>query len=126
MDVHRSTFKYWQRRDKRVSPEAARLHSLVREAHRLSNGSAGARTVADIITNDESHDIELSRYRAGRLMKSLDLVSCQLPKHAYKKATQEHVVIPNLLDRQFAVAAPNQVWCGDVTFSVPGIRHLRG
>ena len=67
MDVHRSTFKYWQRRDKRVSPEAARLHSLVREAHRLSNGSAGARTVADIITNDESHDIELSRYRAGRL-----------------------------------------------------------
>lgn len=122
MDVHRSTFKYWQRRDKRVSPEAARLHSLVREAHRLSNGSAGARTVADIITNDESHDIELSRYRAGRLMKSLDLVSCQLPKHAYKKATQEHIAIPNWLDRQFAVAAPNQVWCGDVTFIWTGNR----
>ncbi len=43
-------------------------------------------------------------------MKELGLVSCQPPKHAYKKAHQEHVAIPNLLDRQFAVTAPNQVW----------------
>jgi putative transposase len=41
-------------------------------------------------------------------MKKLDLVSCQLPKHAYKKATQEHVAIPNTLDRQFAVTGPDQ------------------
>lgn len=122
LDVHRSTFKYWQQRDKRISPEAIRLRSLVREAHRLSNGSAGARTVADIITNDDTHDISLSRYRAGRLMKRLKLVSCQLPKHAYKKAAQEHVAIPNLLDRQFAVSAPNQVWCGDVSFVWTGKR----
>ena len=43
----------------------------------------------------------LYRYRAGNIIKKLDLVSCQLPKHAYKKATQEHVAIPNILDRQF-------------------------
>jgi len=49
-------------------------------------------------------------------MKTLSLLSCQLPKHAYKNATQEHVAIPNLLDRQFAVTAPDQVWCGDVSF----------
>ena len=45
--VHRSTYKYWVKRDKRLTPEAAKLHSLVKEAHRLSNGSAGARTLAD-------------------------------------------------------------------------------
>jgi putative transposase len=28
---------------------------------------------------------------------------------------QEHVEIPNYLDRQFAVTAPNQVWCSDMT-----------
>ena len=55
-------------------------------------------------------------------MKALSLFSCQLPKHAYKKATQEHVAIPNLLDRQFAVTAPNQVWCGDVSFIWTGCR----
>lgn len=122
LDVHRSTFKYWQQRDKRPSPEAIRLRSLVREAYRLSGGSAGARTISDIISNDESHDITLSRYRAGKFMNALNLFSCQLPKHAYRKATQEHVAIPNLLDRQFAVTSPNQVWCGDVSFIWTGNR----
>ena len=47
----------------------------------------------------------LSRYRARRIMKDLGLVSCQLPKHAYKKALQSHVAIPNELNRQFNVTA---------------------
>lgn len=60
--------------------------------------------------------IPLSRYRAGKLMKSLALSSCQLPSHNYKKVNQEHVSISNKLDRQFTVNKPNQVWCGDVTY----------
>jgi len=64
----------------------------------------------------------LSRYRAGRLMKAQYLASCQLPKHAYKKAAQEHVCIPNQLDREFAVSRPNKVWCGDVTYIWTGNR----
>jgi putative transposase len=120
--VHRSTYKYWVKRDKRLSPEAAKLNVLVKEAHGLSNCSAGARTVADIVTNDETHTVSLSRYRATRLMKKLELVSCQVPKHAYKKVSKEHIAIPNLLDRQFAVTEPNQAWCGDVTFIWTGHR----
>ncbi|MFB9086752.1 IS3 family transposase [Erwinia tracheiphila] len=34
----------------------------------------------------------------------------------------EHVEIPNLLARQFAVTEPNQVWCGDVTYIWTGKR----
>ena len=122
LDVHRSTFKYWRQRDKRLTPEAAKLHSLVKEAYRLSKGSAGARTIADMVTNDASNDVNLSRYRAGRVMKRLALVSSQMPQHNYKKAVKEHVVIPNILDRQFAVTAPNQAWCGDVTYIWTGKR----
>lgn len=72
-----------------------------------------------MLTNDGE---PLSRYRAGRLMKVLNLVSCQQPKHAYKKSTKEHVAIPNTLNREFTVAAPNQVWCGDVTYIWAGSR----
>jgi putative transposase len=72
-----------------MTPETPKLHSQVKEVHRQSNDSAGSRTVA---TNN---GYPLSRYRAGNIMKKLDLVSCQLPKHACKKATQEHVAIPN-------------------------------
>ena len=66
--------------------------------------------------------VGLSRYRAGRIMKELGLVSCQRPNHAYKKASQPHVAIPNELNRQFNVTAPNQVWCGDVTYIWTGQR----
>ena len=55
-------------------------------------------------------------------MNQLELVSCQLPAHAYKKANQEHVAIPNHLDRQFDVSKPNKVWCGDVTYIWTGRR----
>jgi putative transposase len=49
-------------------------------------------------------------------MKQCQIESSQPPKHRYKKAKQAHVSIPNHLDRQFDVTAPNQVWCGDVTY----------
>ena len=39
--------------------------------------------------------IGLSRYLAGRIMKELGLVSCQLPKHAYKRTAPPHMVILN-------------------------------
>lgn len=59
-------------------------------------------------------------------MKELDIASCQVPAHKYKRGGNEHVEIPNHLDRQFAVTAPDQVWCGDVTYSVPGVQGGHG
>ncbi|WP_442958897.1 hypothetical protein [Providencia sp. PROV116] len=46
---------------------------------------------------------------AGKLIKELGITNCQQVKHSYKRVNQEHVDITNLLDRQFAVTAPNQV-----------------
>ncbi|WP_370661057.1 IS3 family transposase [Psychrosphaera algicola] len=119
--VNRSSFKYWLKRDNSPSVEHQVLLKKVENAHELSGGSAGARTISEIITQDES-DVTLSRYRATKLMKKLNLVSCQIPQHAYKKGSKEHVAIPNLLGRQFDVTAPNQVWCGDVTYIWTGNR----
>ena len=89
-EVHRSSYKYWRARSRVLKPEQVRLRGRVTEAHSTSGGSAGARTIAQMLTNEGE---ALSRYRAGRLMKALNLVSCQQPKHAYKKASKEHVVI---------------------------------
>lgn len=105
--VHRSSYQYWRQRSKTPSAEQTRLRALVREAHESSLGSAGARTIADIVS--KSKQVPLTRYRATKLMKILGLVSCQTPKHRYKKVTQEHVEIPNHLGRQFAVTEPDQV-----------------
>ncbi|SJG83420.1 IS629 ORF2 [Shigella sonnei] len=66
--------------------------------------------------------VPMSRYRAGRLMKYLNLSSCQPGKHQYKNACQEHTCLPNLLERQFAVPEPDRVWCGDITYIWAGNR----
>lgn len=117
--IHRSSYRYWVGRPRSLSTERIKLRSEVRRAYELSNGSAGARTIADIVT---ARGTPLSRYRAANLMKDLELVSCQLPGHSYRKTTQEHPAAPNLLNRQFAVTEPNQVFTGDVTYIWTGQR----
>jgi putative transposase len=119
--IHRSSYKYWRKRPAVINAEKVKLRSLVSESHVASNGSAGARTIASIVTNQ---GINLSRYRATKIMKELGLVSCQLPKHKYRKASQEHIEIPNHLNRQFAVTEPNEVWVGDVTYVWAGNRWM--
>lgn len=119
-NVHRSSFKYWQQRSKQpVCAKKAEEIAKVKELFRESEGSAGARSIAEMAT---AQDVPLSRYRAGRLMEKLGLISCQVPGHTYKKTGDEHVEIPNYLNRQFNVEAPNQVWCGDVTYIWTGSR----
>jgi putative transposase len=118
-DVHRSSFKYWVNRDKSICSEEVEARAAVKEIHEESNGSAGARTISQIATN---RGTKMGRFKAGRVMKDLGLVSCQLPEHAYKKASQPHAYIPNLLDQNFDISAPNQAWCGDVTYIWTGNR----
>lgn len=102
-----------------MNPAMVELHALLKDCHRQSNGSAGARTLATMVT---LQGVRLSRYRAGRLMKQLDLQSTQQRKHKYRTAHQLHLAIDNTLARQFTVEAPNQVWCSDVTYIWTGKR----
>ena len=118
--IHRSSFKYWKQRSKRPAclvkaMEIAKITKLFDD----SEGSAGARSIAQMATDQ---DVPLSRYRTSRLMKKLGLISCQIPGHTYKKTGHEHVEISNELDRQFNPDAPNRVWCGDVTYIWTGQR----
>jgi putative transposase len=117
--VHRSSYRTWRDRDRTPCEAEQKLQEQVIEAHEASNGSAGARSIANMVTQAGT---PLSRYRAGRRMKQLGLVSTQPPSHAYKKADQPHLDIPNRLDREFDVKKPNQVWTGDITFIWTGVR----
>jgi putative transposase len=59
---------------------------------------------------------QIGRFTVRGLMRELELVSEQLGSHAYKQATVERPDIRNILNREFEVPAPNQVWCGDITY----------
>lgn len=118
-NIHRSSYTSWAGRPKTPTEADIALISEIKKAFDDSNSSAGARSIAEMVT---ANGTDLSRYRAGKWMKKLDLVSCQQRTHKYKNGGKEHTHIANLLDRQFAVPEPNKVWCGDVTYIWTGQR----
>lgn len=117
--IHRSSFRYWQANPSQEPISRKRLKIQVKAAHRLSGGSAGARSIVGIF---EEQGRKITRYLAGKLMKEQNLVSCQIPSHRYKCAEAEHPSVPNRLKREFSPERPNQVWCGDITYIWTGER----
>jgi putative transposase len=60
---------------------------------------------------------KVSRKRVARLMRENELRG--RPKRKFKRTTDSNhnnPVAPNLLERNFTVEGPNQVWAGDITY----------
>jgi len=87
--------------------QRSRVHELFVE----SRSSAGSRSIVGMM---REQGIAIGRFKVSRLMAELGLICKQPGSHAYKRATIERVDIPNRLNRQFVVEAPNRVWCGDI------------
>jgi len=120
-NIGRSSFEYRIRHKDKICPERERLKSLATTIHETSRRAAGARTIAGELTQQGE---DVGRYKAASLMKEANLVSKQPHKHRYKIAEDESKIAPNLLQREFTVDGPNQVWCGDVTYIWAGTQWL--
>ena len=59
---------------------------------------------------------QIGRFKVHGLMRELKLASKQPGSHAYKQATVERPDIQNILNLEFEVLAPKQVWRGDITY----------
>lgn len=120
MDLLYSVFEvtrscYYAHCRKRRTPDVERLvlHARVNELFTQSCSAAGSRSIMFMMRED---GIKIGRFKVRKLMSELKLISKQPGSHAYRNATVERPDIPNLLDREFNVAAPNEVWCGDITY----------
>lgn len=115
MQVSRSGYYSWQKRGKsRRQQEYERLLPLVKESHRQSKGTYGARRIAgDLVDLGES----CGRRKAGTLMKMAGLSAKQKKKFKVTTDSKHNLpVSPNLLGRQFEVEAPDQVYVSDITY----------
>jgi putative transposase len=120
--VNTSSYYYRINHKNIVSPERERLKQQAVDIHTASRGAAGARTIAGQLTQQGE---KVGRYKAASLMKEANISSKQPPhKHHYKRAKSESTIVPHLLQREFSVAAPNKVWCGDVTYIWAGTQWL--
>ena len=120
-DVGTSSYYYRINHKDIIDPERERLTHKAVEIHTASRGSAGARTIAGQLRQSGEN---VGRYKAASLMKEANISSKQPHKHKYKIAEEESKIAPNLLEREFSVEAPNQVWCGDVTYIWAGTHWL--
>ena len=48
--VCRSSYKYWRSRRRVINSDKVKLRALVSEKHELSNGSAGSRSIAAMVS----------------------------------------------------------------------------
>lgn len=109
----KSTYYDYKKRSRKIDVERLSLRAIIKNLFRMTRNSAGSRTLVDLM-RELGHAI--GRFKVRNLMKEADLVSKQPGPHAYKLAQEERPDIPNHLDREFDVDAPDMVWCGDVTY----------
>ena len=112
-DIARSCYYAQRIKRRRVDARRLALRSRVNQLFSQSRSSAGSRRIVCMM-RDEGEMI--GRFKVRNLMRELGLVSKQPGSHAYKQASVERPDIPNLLNREFDVMRPNQVWCGDITY----------
>jgi putative transposase len=112
----RSGFHAWARRP--PSPRAvedARLTVRIRELFKLRRDVYGSpRIWADLVLDNGER---LGRKRVERLMRQAGL--CALMQNKWKATTIRVPgvrVADDLLDRDFAAAAPNRCWVADITY----------
>ncbi len=117
--VTRSGLYAWCRRPPSArGQEDARLRVKVRAFFEASQGRYGSPRIQEDLRED-GHAV--SRKRVARLMQEDGLYA--RARKRYKLTTMsdhDRPVAANLLDRQFAAAAPNQRWVSDTTEIVIG------
>lgn len=111
--IARSSYYEHRLRRSRVDIERLTLRATVRELFNQSRRYAGSRT---IMLQIRESGLNVGRFKIRRLMREAGLVCKQPRPPVYRQATVERPDIPNRLNRQFTVTAPNQVWCGDITY----------
>lgn len=111
--MKRSSFNYYRQHKNKINPNEQQLKIKIQQHFEESRQAAGSRTIYRSLQNKGE---TIGRYKVRRLMREMGLESKQPGKHRYKLAVKPSYMANNILNREFNVSQPNQVWCGDVTY----------
>lgn len=114
LNVCRSGYYAWRLRLSVRQQEYEKLIPLVKQVHKSTNGTYGARRMAKEI---EKSGTPCGRTKAATVM-ALAKVSAKQKKKFKVTTDSKHnlPIAPNLLDRQFTVDEPDRVYVGDITY----------
>ena len=112
LSVSRSGYRAWLHRP--ANPYKEAFKETVSVSYRAHKGRAGAPSINAEI---KAKGFNVSVRTVGRIMQRVGLRArgCRKFKRTID-SNHKYAASPNLLDRQFTVARPNQVWVGDITY----------
>jgi putative transposase len=90
---------------------------IILKAFKRRGYKKGSRSIKMILEND--YDLIFSRKKIQRIMKKYGIVCPHRRANPYKKiakATKEHQVVPNKLNREFKQGVPGKVLLTDITY----------
>ena len=115
LEVSESGYHAWRQRPPSArTQENLRLETEIKAAHQRTRETYGPQRLQSDLAD---HGIPASVYRIKRIRRRLGLRCKQ--KRKFKATTNSSHTLPlapNLLDRQFAVAAPDRAWVSDITY----------
>jgi len=112
----RSFYDWVSRRDmpdRRTPENEDELREAIVRIHRKSRGSYGRPRILHELGRE---GFQVSSKRVARIMRNEGIRGCSGRKRGPRQPSiPAHTAAPNLLNRRFDLAAPNEVWAGDVT-----------
>lgn len=115
LDVTRGGYYAWKKRQRSERTQQDEvLKAAIKTSHERSRGTYGSPRIVDDL---KEQGFEVGRRRVARLMREEGLTGT--PVRPYKRTTDSKHnddVADNLLERDFAVDAPNKAWATDITY----------
>ena len=116
-NMARSSF-YYHRKQITLPDKYKEIKVLIKTIYQRHKGRYGYRRITDELQNK---GIIINHKTVLRLMKTLGLKSVIRVKKYRSYKGQQGKIAPNILERNFKAAAPNQKWATDITeFNVSG------
>jgi transposase InsO family protein len=102
------------RPESRRTAEDRQLLAAIRVIHAESRRTYGSPRVHATL---QAQGQRIGEHRVARLMRTSAIRAKTVKKwRATTDSAHQYPVVPNTLNRQFAVAYPNRVWAGDITY----------
>ena len=115
LGLARSGYYAWKRRT--LSARAQRDQQLTEQIQTSFTASRHTYGSPRVHADLRAQDVRCSRKRVARLMRQAKLVA-RTRRRTPRTTDSRHAlgIAPNVLDRQFQVEQPNQVWVSDITY----------
>lgn len=115
--VSRSGFYRWSASEPARQASAAAEDALAEQITRIHTDSGGTYGSPRVTVELHERGVRVNRKRVERIMRQRDVVGRHLRRRKRTTIPDPAVPpVPDLIGRDFTATAPDQRWCGDITY----------